>query len=403
MTNITLFLEYNLQQPTDIIPAIEQAAEDFKAIRQRIHAHPEIGFEEVATSKLVAELLSGWGYDVTTGIGGTGVIGQLRVGDGEKRIGIRADMDALPIHEETGLPYASQLPGKMHACGHDGHTAILLAAAQYLAQTRNFSGTLNLIFQPAEEGLGGAARMIEEGLFQRFPCDAVFALHNAPGVGVGMFALRAGAMAASSDSVTVTLRGKGGHGAMPHLAQDPVVAAASIVMALQTIVSRNIGANETAVVTVGSIAAGKAHNVIPDSAVLKLTIRTLNPEVQKLIEQRLRQLVQGQAESYGVGAEIDYKPVSRVVVNAEKETAFARKVLQDMVGPQRVIPMPEGLMGSEDFSWMLEQVPGCYVLLGNGTGQQGGCMIHNPGYDFNDAALSYGASYWGNLVERYLA
>jgi hippurate hydrolase len=403
MTNTTLPLENILQQTTATIPAIEQAADDFKAIRQRIHAHPEIGFEEVVTSKLVAELLTEWGYEVTTGIGGTGVVGQLRVGDGEKRLGIRADMDALPIHEVTGLPYASQLPGKMHACGHDGHTAILLAAAKYLAQTRNFSGTLNLIFQPAEEGLGGAARMIREGLFERFPCDSVFALHNAPGVAVGMFALRAGAMAASSDSVTVTLRGKGGHGAMPHLAQDPIVAAASIVMAAQTIVSRNIGANETAVITVGSIEAGKAHNVIPDSATLKLTIRTLNPEVQKLIEQRLRQLVLRQAESFDVSAEIDYKPISRVVVNAETETAFARQVLQDMVGPQRVIPMPSGLMGSEDFSWMLEQVPGCYVLLGNGTGQQGGCMIHNPGYDFNDAALSYGASFWGRLAERYLA
>ncbi|WP_371867605.1 M20 aminoacylase family protein [Duganella guangzhouensis] len=392
-----------LQPQTALIPAIEQNIDAFKAIRQRIHAHPEIGFEEVATSALVAEMLKEWGYEVSAGIGGTGVVGQLRVGDGEKRIGIRADMDALPIHEETGLPYASTIDGKMHACGHDGHTATLLAAAKYLAESRNFNGTLNLIFQPAEEGLGGAARMIEEGLFQRFPCDAVYALHNAPGVGVGMFALKSGAMAASSDTVTITVRGQGGHGAMPHLAQDPVVAAASMVMALQSIVSRNIAANETAVITVGSIQAGKAHNVIPDSAVLKLTVRTLNPGVQKQVEERLRLIAKGQAESFGVSAEVEWQPISRVVVNAEQETAFARKVLQDMVGPQRVITMPEGLLGSEDFSWMLEQVPGCYVLLGNGVGQKGGCMIHNPGYDFNDEAMVFGASYWGNLVERYLA
>jgi hippurate hydrolase len=218
-----------------------------------------------------------------------------------------------------------------------------------------------------------------------------------------MFALKSGAMAASSDSVEITLRGKGGHGAMPHLTQDPVVAAASLVMALQTIVSRNVAANETAVITVGSIEAGKAPNVVPDSAKLRITVRTLNPEVQKLVEERIRAVAKGQAESYGLTAQIEYKRISRVVVNAQAETEFARKVLGEIVGPQRVINMPEGLLGSEDFSWMLEQVPGCYVLLGNGVGQQGGCMIHNPGYDFNDAALVYGATYWRHLVESYLA
>ena len=385
-----------------LIPDIVASADEFIALRHRIHRHPEIGFEEVATSQLVADCLRSWGYAVTTGIGGTGVVGQLKVGNGSKRLGIRADMDALPITETTGLPYASEIDGKMHACGHDGHTATLLAAAKYLAQTRQFDGTLNLIFQPAEEGLGGAARMIAEGLFDTFPCDAIFSLHNAPSLPVGQFALRAGAMAASSDSVTITLRGKGGHGAMPHFSQDPIVAAASIVMGLQTIVSRNIDAAETVVVTVGSIQAGSAPNVIPDSAKLLLTIRSLAVPVQTLIEERLRKLVKHQAESFNVSAEIVYKPISRVVVNTPDETAFARQVLTEMVGASHVIPMPTGLLGSEDFSWMLEQVPGCYVLLGNGVGQHGGCMIHNPGYDFNDAALVVGASYWGRLTEAFL-
>ncbi|MBB3212349.1 hippurate hydrolase [Herbaspirillum sp. Sphag1AN] len=385
-----------------LIPEIVASAEEFIALRHRIHRHPEIGFEEVATSKLVADSLRSWGYEVTTGIGGTGVVGQLKLGNSNKRLGIRADMDALPIKENTGLPYASEIDGKMHACGHDGHTATLLAAAKYLAQTRKFDGTLNLIFQPAEEGLGGAARMIKEGLFELFPCDAVFSLHNAPSLPIGQFALRAGAMAASSDSVTITLQGKGGHGAMPHFTQDPIVAAASIVMGLQTIVSRNIDAAETAVVTVGALQAGTAPNVIPDSAKLLLTIRALAVPVQTLIEERLRKLVKHQAESFNVSAEIEYKHISRVVVNTPDETAFARKVLTEMVGVNHVIPMPTGLLGSEDFSWMLEQVPGCYVLIGNGVGKHGGCMIHNPGYDFNDEALVYGASYWGHLAQAFL-
>ncbi|MCD4504056.1 M20 family metallopeptidase [Chromobacterium piscinae] len=385
-----------------VIPAIKQREEQFIAVRHSIHAHPELGFEEVATSKLVAESLRAWGYEVTAGIGGTGVVGQLRCGAGARRLGIRADMDALPIHEDTGLPYASKLPGKMHACGHDGHTAILLAAARHLADTREFDGTLNLIFQPAEEGQGGAARMMAEGLFERFPCDAVFALHNGPTLPVGSFIVQPGVLAASADIVSIKLTGKGGHGGMPHTCVDPIVAMASIILSLQTIVSRNLPPDQPAVVSIGSVQAGSASNVIPDCARLELTVRTYNPAIQQQIESRLRELVSLQAQSFGVTAEIEWTPVTRVLVNTPEETCIAREVAEAMVGPQAIVPLPAGAMGGDDFSWMLEKVPGCYVVLGNGVGSKGGCMIHNPGYDFNDEILSLGASYWARLAETYL-
>ncbi|AXE32970.1 M20 aminoacylase family protein [Chromobacterium phragmitis] len=385
-----------------VIPAIKQHEEQFIAIRHSIHALPELGFEEVATGKLVAESLRAWGYEVAAGVGGTGVVGQLRCGSGSRRLGIRADMDALPIHEETGLPYASKQPGKMHACGHDGHTAILLAAARHLAETRDFDGTLNLIFQPAEEGQGGAARMMADGLFERFPCDAVFALHNGPTLPVGSFIVQSGVLAASADIVSIKLIGKGGHGGMPHTCVDPIVAMASIILSLQTIVSRNLPPDQPAVVSIGSVQAGSASNVIPDCARLELTVRTYNPAIQQQIESRLRDMVSLQAQSFGVAAEVEWKPVTRVLVNAPEETRIAREVAESMVGPQAILPLPAGAMGGDDFSWMLEQVPGCYVVLGNGVGSKGGCMIHNPGYDFNDEILSLGASYWANLAEKYL-
>jgi hippurate hydrolase len=392
-----------LPQTVNIHPAISEQAAEFVELRRRIHAHPELGFEELETSRLVAEKLKTLGYEVTEGLGGTGVVGRLKVGDGTRAIGIRADMDALPIIEDTGLPYASQVHGKMHACGHDGHTAILLAAAQYFAQTRRFNGTLNLIFQPAEEGLGGAARMMKEGLFEQFPCDAVYALHNAPGVPVGQFIVQSGAMAASADIVTITLTGKGIHAAMPHLGRDPVVAAASIVTALQTIVARNVPPADAAVLTVGAIQAGTTHNVVPSTATILMTVRTLNKAVQQLIEARLREIVEGQASSFGVTAQIDYQPVTRVLMNTEKETALAHQAAAAVVGAENILPLPPGMMGGEDFSWMLEKVPGCYVALGNGAEGHGSCMIHNPGYDFNDQALPIGVSYWATLVEQYLS
>lgn len=377
-------------------------AAEFIAIRRRIHASPELGFEEEETARLVADYLREWGYEVSTGIGRTGVVGRLKLGSSSRSLGIRADMDALPIQEETGLPYASRHPGKMHACGHDGHTAILLAAAKHLAQSRSFDGTLNLIFQPAEEGAGGAASMIADGLFQRFPCDAVYGLHNGPGLPVGSYIVHEGVLAASSDSVTITLHGRGTHGGMPHQGIDPVVAMAAIILALQTIISRNLSPDQPAVVTVGQVQAGSANNVIPDTATLGLTVRTFDPAVQRQIEERLRELVQLQAQSFGVRAEITWRPVSRVLRNHPEQTRLARQVVEKLAGPRAIVPMPPGMMGGDDFSWMLEQVPGCYLVLGNGVGKQGGCMIHNPGYDFNDDILLTGARLWVALTEAYL-
>ena len=370
-------------------------------VRHQIHQHPELAFEEHATSDLVAARLQQWGYEVHRGLGGTGVVGLLRQGSGTKSIGIRADMDALPIVEATGLPYASQQHGKMHACGHDGHTATLLAAARHIAQTRRFDGTLNLIFQPAEEGAGGARRMVEEGLFQRFPCDAIFALHNSPGLPVGMLAFRTGAALASADRVNIVIKGKGGHAAMPHFASDPIVAGASIVMALQSIVARNVNPLESAVVTVGVFQAGVANNVIPASARLELSVRALTREVRALLRCRIHEIVAAQATSLGVSAEIDYEDGYPVLVNAVAETAFAARVGIELLGSDKVVVDPPPVMGSEDFAFMLEHRPGCYLFLGNGVGE-GSCMVHNPGYDFNDNAMETGAAFWSLLVERFL-
>ncbi|OQS38805.1 M20 aminoacylase family protein [Chromobacterium haemolyticum] len=385
-----------------ILPEILQHKDAFIDIRRQIHAHPELGFEEQRTSELVAARLREWGYQVTSGIGKTGVVGQLRVGDGPRSLGIRADMDALPIQEATGLSYASLHAGKMHACGHDGHTAILLAAAHYLARSRKFNGTLNLIFQPAEEGLGGALGMLEDGLFQRFPCDAIFALHNAPGLPVGCFALKEGPMAASSDSVDIRLSGKGAHGAMPHFGRDPIIAAAAIAMALQTLVSRDIPASEAGVVSIGALHAGHAHNVIPEYADLKLSVRALSHDTRHILQQRLHELVQLQAQSLGVRADIDYRRISPVLVNTPRETEMLADLIREQAGAASLHQPPQGMMGSEDFAWMLERTPGCYVLLGNGVDSRGGCMVHNPGYDFNDEALPIGASLWARLTESYL-
>jgi hippurate hydrolase len=386
--------------------AIADETQEFVALRHAIHRHPELGFEEFQTGDLVAERLSAWGYEVTRGLGGTGVVGRLRRGEGPRAIGLRADMDALPIQEETGLPHASQRPGLMHACGHDGHTAMLLAAARRLAEPGRFSGTLNLIFQPAEEGLGGARRMMDDGLFERFPCDAIFAMHNMPGQPQGRLLLRDGAAMASSDYVRITLDGVGGHGAMPHRAADPVVAGASIVMALQSIVARNIDPLQMAVITVGAFHAGQANNVIPQTATLDLSVRALDRAVRETLERRIHELVQAQAASYGVRATVDYRRGYPVLVNTLAETDFARQVALELVGEDRVTLQGPALSGSEDFAFMLEQVPGSYLLIGNGDGESdghGACMVHNPGYDFNDRNIPVGAAYWVRLVERFLA
>jgi hippurate hydrolase len=389
----------------DILPAIRAMADEMVALRHQIHALPELAFEEHITSDLVASRLTEWGYEVHRGLGGTGVVGTLKRGQGTKRLGIRADMDALPIQETTGLPYASQHPGKMHACGHDGHTAILLAAARCLAEEGRFDGTLHLIFQPAEEGLGGGRRMVEEGLFELFPCDAVFALHNMPGMPVGQFGFRAGAFMPSSDTVIVTVQGKGGHGSAPHLAADPVVAAAHIIVALQTIVSRNVDPREMAVISVGAIHGGDAPNVIPDKVEMRLTVRAFRPETRQMLRQRITELVQSQAQTLGVHAHVDYHWRYPSLINDEASTAFARQVALDWLGEQGVMPSLEPLTGSEDFSFMLQACPGCYLIVGNGQGEHhhtGGCMVHNPGYDFNDAILPIAASYWVQLANAFL-
>ena len=391
---------------TDLLQALQARAGEFISLRRDIHRHPELAFEEHRTAALVADKLEGWGYRVHRGIGGTGVVATLVRGCGTRRLGIRADMDALPIDEDSGAGWTSVHAGVMHACGHDGHTAMLLAAARHLAEHGSFDGTLHLIFQPAEEGGGGALRMMADGLFERFPCDAVFAMHNMPGIEQGRFVLREGAAMASSDYATVTITGAGGHGAMPHRAADPIVAAASIVMALQTIVSRNIDPLQAAVVTVGALHGGKANNVIPASATLEISVRALDRAVRATIERRVKALVAAQAESFDVQAQIDWRPGYAVLVNTPAETVFAREVATELVGAERVTLQGPPLTGSEDFAFMLERVPGSYVLIGNGTDSgpgEGGCMVHNPGYDFNDDNVATGSAYWVLLAERFLA
>ena len=395
---------------TYLLDALRTRIGEFVHLRRDLHQHPELAFEEHRTAALVADKLEGWGYTVERGVGGTGVVGRLVRGTGSRRLGLRADMDALPIDETSGVAWASTRPGLMHACGHDGHTAMLLAAARHLAEHGTFDGTLHLVFQPAEEGGGGALRMMSDGLFERYPCDAVFAMHNMPGIAQGHLVFRDGAAMASSDYATITIEGVGGHGAMPHRAADPIVAVASLVMALQTIVSRNVDPLHAAVVTVGALQAGQANNVIPASARLELSVRALDREVRALLERRIRALVAAQAESFGCTARIDWRPGYAVLVNTPAETAFAREVALDLLGPDKVTLNGPPLTGSEDFAFMLERVPGSYLLIGNGLGEQGGddspaasaCMVHNPGYDFNDANLPVGAAYWVRLAERFL-
>jgi hippurate hydrolase len=390
---------------TDVIQTLKDQASEFVGIRRDIHRHPEIGFQEFRTSDLVAQSLSEWGYAVTRGLGGTGVVGQLKRGSGSKRLGLRADMDALPIQEATGLPHASCHAGVMHACGHDGHTAMLLAAAKHLAQKGDFNGTLNLIFQPAEEGLGGAKKMMEDGLFEQFPCDAIFAMHNMPGQPQGRLLLRDGPTMASSENITITLTGVGGHGAMPHYCADPVVAGSAIVMGLQSIVARNVPPLQTGIITVGAFQAGDANNVIPQTAILKLSVRSLDRDVRQLLNRRICELVEAHAKSYGVQAQVDILGGFPVLVNTKPETDFARQVACELIGDEHVVPQIEPLTGSEDFAFMLEQVPGSYLFIGNGdkaSGGHGACMVHNPNYDFNDDNIAVGSAYWVLLTERFL-
>jgi len=383
---------------------IESRVETYKgelvAIRHDLHMHPELLFEEHRTSAIVAKELARFGYKVTTGVAGTGVIGTMTSGTGSRSVGIRADMDALPIEEMTNLPYSSRNTGKMHACGHDGHTTMLLGAARYLAETRNFSGTVHLIFQPAEEDVSGAKRMIEEGLFKRFPCDAVFALHNIPGEDAGQVIVRAGAITAAADIVDVIIRGVGGHGAIPHKALDPIVAASSIVLALQTTVSRNLDPHDPAVVTVGAFNSGNMPTVIPQEAHLQIGVRTCTKPVREMMEKRIPELISAQAKSFGCTAEIVYGHGHRYPpgFNSEAEAALVRDVAVELGQDSSRIEMQGPFMFAEDFAYMQEVVPSCYFGLGNGQTP----MLHDAAYDFNDVLLTKGPVFWGRLVERFL-
>ncbi|CAN7665070.1 M20 family metallopeptidase [Trinickia sp. LjRoot230] len=375
--------------------------ETLQRIRHHIHRHPELSYEEADTAALVAERLEAWGYQVTRGVGGHGVVGTLKAGTGTRSIGIRADMDALPIRELTGLAYASVHDGKMHACGHDGHTAVLLGAAYQVARTRQFDGTVHLVFQPAEEAGSdsGAQRMIADGLFERFPCDAIFGLHNHPGAPTGAFLFRPGPFMAACDTVKITVIGKSGHAARPHLSADPIVMASSLVMALQTVVSRNIDPTQTAVVTIGSMHAGHVANVIPDRATLELSVRSFDDDVRRTLEARIRTLAEGHVAAYGGRAEVDVVRGYPVLVNSEAETELARQVAVELVGEANVVAPFSAIAGSEDFAYFLQQRPGCFLRIGNGADAP---MLHNAHYDFADENLAIGATFWTRLVERYL-
>ena len=378
---------------------IDKTIDEMVAIRHQIHENPELGFNEHKTGDKVASLLESWGFDVARGVGKTGIVGTLKVGNGTKVIGIRADMDALPIEEQTNLPYSSKNAGIMHACGHDGHTTTLLTAARYLAETKNFDGTVRVIFQPAEESLAGGKEMIDDGLFEKFPCDRIYGLHNWPGFPSGTFRFTKGPMMASVDTAYITVRGKGGHGARPETTIDPIVAASSIVMALQTVVSRNVPPLEAALITVGMFKGGAVSNVIPDEVKMEVTIRSFSAEVRKLLEERICKLVKAQAESYGAEAIINYELGYPVTVNDATAIDFAVGVAKKVVGEGNVVENAEPLTPSEDFSYMLEKVPGAYIIMGNGDS----AGLHNPHYNFNDNGIAIGASLWGAIVEEYLA
>jgi len=393
----------------NLIDRIVQFQSDIATIRRDLHAHPELRFEEFRTADLVAAKLEEWGYAVHRGLGKTGVVGTLRCGTGTKSIGLRADMDALPLVEHNAFAHKSTHEGRMHACGHDGHTAMLLAAAKYLAESKRFDGTLNVIFQPAEEGGGGARVMIEDGLFERFPCDAVFGMHNWPGAAVGTFGVTAGPMMASTSEFEITVTGKGAHAAMPHNGTDPIMTAVALAQNLQTLITRNKKPIDTAVISITQIHAGDAYNIIPNDCVLRGTVRTFDTAVTDQIEAGMQRIVDGTAATFGADATLRFQRNYPATVNHPKETAFAVGVMREIVGVDNARDDVEPTMGAEDFAFMLQAKPGCYVFIGNGDGAHremghgmGPCMLHNPSYDFNDALIPIGATYWVKLTEKFL-
>ena len=392
-----------------LIDPIIQFHTELQAIRRDIHAHPELSYEEQRTSALVAGKLGEWGIPVLLGMGGTGVVGVIRNGDSKRAIGLRADMDALPMQELNTFEHTSQHQGKMHACGHDGHTAMLLGAAHYLSRNRNFDGTVYVIFQPAEEGGRGAEKMIQDGLFEKCPMDAVFGMHNWPGLAVGAFGVTAGAMMASSNEFEVTIKARGAHAAQPHKGIDPIMIAVQVAQSWQTIVSRNIDPNDAAVLSITQIHAGSATNVIPDEATLIGTVRTFSGAVLDTIENRMRTIAEHTASAFDARVDFKFQRNYPPLINHPEQTAFAADVLRAMVGDAQVDAAVEPTMGAEDFAFMLQHKPGCYVFIGNGEGAHrdaghglGPCNLHNPSYDFNDALLPIGATYWVRLAETYL-
>jgi amidohydrolase len=382
------------------IAEIESRRDDLVRWRRDIHAHPELAYEETRTADLVAERLERFGLDVDRGLGRTGVVGTLARGRGPA-VGLRADMDALPLQEHNDFDYRSSIDGKMHACGHDGHTTMLLGAARHLAAYPEFNGTIHFIFQPAEEAAGGAKAMVDDGLFARFPVDAVFGMHNWPGLEAGCFATRPGPMMASIDCFDATIEGRGTHGALPHHGVDSVLAAARVVETIQSIVSRNVDPLEPAVISVTKIHGGQAHNVIPDAVTLGGAVRCFDPELRRFLRERLHEVVVAAAAAAGAHASLEYGFGNPAVVNEPRATELAARVARELVGADSVDTRASPVLGSEDFAFMLERRPGCYLLIGNGTGR-GGCMIHNPRYDFNDEILTLGASYWVRLAQAFL-
>ncbi|MEJ5896691.1 M20 aminoacylase family protein [Aquabacterium sp. G14] len=395
--------------PSLVLPELLAQSEAMRVLRRDLHAHPELCFQEERTSDVIARTLSAWGVEVHRGLGKTGVVGVIEGRPGRRAIGLRADIDALPMTEHNQFAHASRHHGRMHACGHDGHTAMLLSAAQHLAATRDFDGRVILVFQPAEEGGGGAREMIQDGLFERFPMDAIFGMHNWPGMPAGTFAIKDGPCFASSNEFHITIRGKGCHGAMPHLGIDPVPVACQLVQAFQTIVTRNMRPIETGVISVTMIQAGEATNVVPDSVTLQGTVRTFTDETLDLIELRMRELSHQLSAAFGATAEFEFQRNYPPTINHSAETAFARQVMTEVVGAERVQEF-EATMGAEDFSFFLQHKPGAYFVIGNGDGthREGGhglgpCTLHNPSYDFNDELIPLGGTLWVKLAQRWLS
>jgi len=381
-----------------LIDVIGRHQEELTAIRRDLHAHPELGLAEFRTAELVAQQLEQWGIEVHRGIGGTGVVGVLRCGNGPRAIGLRADMDALPIEEANDVPYRSRTPGVMHACGHDGHTTMLLGAARYLAETQNFNGTVHLIFQPGEEGVGGAQAMLRDRLFERFPCDAIFGIHNRPGLPVGQFAITSGPAMSGGAFFDIVVSGRGAHGAHPEGSIDPVLAACHVATALQSVVARNVAPMETAVLSITRVYGGDAYNVIPQTATLSGTVRTMRRETMALLHEAMQRVATGVAAGFGTSAEVDFRAIFAPLVNHATEAQAIADTAAELVGEANLNRAQAPVMASEDFSFMLEQVPGAYINLGNGDS----AAVHNPHYNFNDEAIPFGSALFARLIERQL-